>query len=106
MLDFITLYSVHKQKDQIQCDAEASECVVQGAVGHSCTMHCVLVCFLLASTVYYLLLCHRPILPLVEGESDCVVVEADDSHPCPADCIPYTAFCSIYWTSCVCCSLT
>lgn len=86
-----------KQKDQIKCDAEASECVVQGAIGHSCTMNCMLMCFLLAFIAYYLLLCHYPILPVVER--DCVVVEAEDSHPCLVDCTLYTAFYSIYCTS-------
>lgn len=37
------LYFVHKAKDQIKCDAEASECMVQGTVSHSCTTHCMLV---------------------------------------------------------------
>lgn len=53
-------------------------------------MHCLLVCFLLVFIAYFLLLCHCPVLPVVERESDYVVVEAEDSHPCLADCTQHS----------------
>lgn len=94
-----------KQKDQIKCDAEASECAVQGAIGHSCTMHCMLVCFLLAFMAYYFLLCGCPILPVLQRVSDCVMVEAEDRCLSLADCILCTAFCSICCASVLFCCL-